>query len=277
MAKQTKKVTKKVSLNDLLKRGESNADLHKDDAERRKWHKAYRTPRDRLMHLQGDEYKRPLANNVAQDMRYHELAREFVNNGMNQTKAYAAVYGVPLRKASGPATKIFASTWMKAKIREYLLGTDGEFRKEDLPEEYLIVRYMQMIDNNILDYIADDGTYLSVTEMKALPEWAQLQIKRLNITNETEHVAVKDQDGNVVRNENGEPATVEVRRQHISIELYDKQKAMESLAKIMKWINDNTDLTLNFIGADTMVQAESRVKKLRRDDIEGTAKRVASD
>jgi len=269
-------VTKKVSLDDLLERGESNADLHKDNPEKRRWHKTYRTPRNRLMHLRGDEYTRPLANNPAQDIRYQELAREFINNGMNQTKAYAAVYGVPLKKASSPASKIFNSTWMKAKIREYLLGEDGKL-EDELPKEYLIERYMQMIDNNILDYMADDGTYLSVTELKALPEWAQQQIKRLSIVNETVPLVVRDQHGEIRRNDNGEPAYVEVRKQHVTIELYDKQKAMENLAKVMKWINDNVDLSVNLIGPDTMVRAESRVKQLRRESLEGTAKRITSD
>jgi hypothetical protein len=273
--KRTKKKVTKVSLKDILERGQSNAELHQNDPERRKWHKKYRTPRNRLMHLKGSEYTRPLASDPERDIKYQELAREFVNNGMNKVNAYAAVFGVPLKTANTNASKIFNSTWMKAKIREYLLGTDGEF--DDLPKEYLIERLMQMIDNNILDYIADDGTYLNVRELKALPEWAQQQIKRLNIQNETEPVALKDAAGNLVRDEAGEVQYVEVRRQHVTIELYDKQKAMEHLAKVMQWITTNVDVSVNMIGADTMLRAESRIKKLRRDDIEGKAERVTSD
>lgn len=278
MAARKKKKVAKVSLSDLLTGGESNAkDLQYSDAKKQASRERHRTPRHRLITPKGGDYNRPLATHAATDIRYNELAREFVLNGLDQARAYSAVYGVTLDQAYTPASKIFGSSWMRTKINEYLLGQDGEFA-EELDREYVVRQLMYMIENNILDYIADDGTYLSVTELKALPEWAQKQIKKLSITTTTEPVALKDDQGELVRDENDEPRYVEVKHQNIHIELYDKQKAIEHLAKIMKWISSvQVDASVNFIGLDTMLQAEERVKKLRRDDIEGKAEHIATD
>lgn len=272
-----KKTSKKVSLSDLMSGGESNAkDFQHQDPKRQEYRERYRTPRHRLITPKGGEYTRPLATDPATDIKYNELAREFVLNGLDRARAYAAVYGVALEKAHGPASRIFNSSWMLAKVNEYLLGKDGEFT-ESLDREYVVRQLMYMIENNILDYIADDGTYLSVKELKGLPEWAQKQIKNLSIDTTTLPVAMKDEDGQIVRDNNGEPVYVEVKNQRVHIELYDKHKAIDHLAKIMRWIQNTVDVNLNMITPDTMLRAEGRVKELRRDDIEGKAERVATD
>jgi hypothetical protein len=272
-----KKQTKKLSLSELMAGGESNAkDLQHKEPEKQKYRERYRTPRHRLIPLKGGQYNRPLANDPARDMKYNELAREFVMNGLDGAKAYAAVFGVPVEQAYTSATNIFNSSWMRAKINEYLLGQDGEFT-EELDREYIVRQLLYMIDNNILDYIADDGTYLSVKELKRLPEWAQKQIRKLSVHTTTTPVAIKDDQGQVIRDEEGEIQYAEVREQHVHIELYDKQKAIDHLAKVMRWIQNTVDVNLNLITSDTMLKAESRVKKLRRDDIEGKAERITSD
>ena len=275
MPRRKKKIVKKVSLSDLLgKEKKANADFYKDEPEKRKHHLKYRTPRNRMINSKGGEYTRPLSGDPAKDAKYHELAREFVNNGLRGTRAYAAVFGVPIQTANKNARKIFNSTWMRAKIRDMMVGSDGDY--DDLPKEYLIERYMQMVDNNILDYIAGDGTWLNVRELKALPEWVQQQIKKLYIRNETLPVAVKDEQGHHVLNGDGDPAYIEVRRQQVTIELYDRQEAMKELAKVMQWVTSNLDINIE-ITADIMVAADNRVERLRRDDLEGNFKRVASD
>jgi hypothetical protein len=272
-----KATVKKVSLTDLLGReGKSNAELHKDNEAKRAKHLIHRTPRHRLINCKGMDYTRPLAGDAAWDERYNELAREFVNNGFCQTRAYAAVFGKSIKNSRGNSSRIFNSSWMRSKIREITLGVDGE-GVDDLPKEYLIERLMQMIDANILDYMDDDGKGLNIVELKALPSWTQLIIKRLNVVTTTVPVAVKDEAGNVIMDADGQPAHVEVTNQSISIELYDKLKAMEIMAKAMKWITSDTTNTFNFIGADTMVQAEARVTKYGRKEIEGKAERVAAD
>lgn len=277
-ARKKKKTVKKISLSDIMAEGEkSNAkDLRYQDPERQKRRDQHRTPRHRLIAPKGGDYNRALAADPATDLKYNELAREFVLNGMDKARAYAAVYGVSIKSAYGQADKIFNSSWMRVKVNEYLLGEDGEFA-ESLNREYVVRQLVYMIENNILDYIANDGTYLSVQELKALPEWAQKQIKKLDIATTTLPVALRDEDGEYVKDENDEVKYVEIRNQRVSIELYDKHKAIEHLAKIMRWIQSTLELNVNMITSDTMLDAESRIKKLRRDDLEGKAERVATD
>ena len=98
--KLEKKQVEKVSLSDLLgKEGKSNADLHQHDEKRRKYHKMYRAPRNRLLHLKGEAYQRGPAADPERDIKYNELVREFVSNGMNKTRAYASVYGVSIKSS----------------------------------------------------------------------------------------------------------------------------------------------------------------------------------
>lgn len=266
-----------VKLSDLLNKGESNADLHKDDPERRKWHKRYRTPRDRLMHVKGSEHTRPLASDPALDAKYNQMVREFVSNGFNATKAYAAVHGCKLSTARSSASILFRTSFMRAKVQEYLNGVDGEFAEP--PKEYVLQKLIYLIEANVLDYYTDDGHGLSVKELKRLPQEAMWVIKSINSTRETVAVAVEDQDGNVVLDDNGVPHYVLVEKERVRLELFDKLKAIESLGKIQKWIGGDTniDLNLNLIDSRTMERAESRIKQLRREDIEGTFERITDD
>ena len=274
------KSTNKPRLSDLMKQAKAkpNADLYKGNPDKRKYHVKYRTPRDRLIVSKGMEYTRPLATQPAMDAKHHEVLSEFVNNGFDMYKAYASVYGVSMKtaKSATKAQKMFASLTVRAKLREILLGRDGD-ALEEIPKEYFIEQLLYMVDNNILDYVADDGTYLRVSELKALPKWAQQQIKRLDVHNTTEVVAVKDENGTVVRNEEGHPHYVEVNQQRVSIELYDRMKALELLAKGMEWINRTANINMSFITPDVLMQANARIKQLRRDDIEGNAERVTEN
>jgi len=270
----------KLSLKELLNKSKSReetevVELYVDDPDKNKRYKRYRTPRDQMINSRGMEYTRPLATDPEVDAKYQELAREFVNNGFDQAKAYATVYGRPLKQSWTPAEKIFNSTGMKSKIREILLGTGEDY--DDLPKSYLIERLMQMIDSNILDYIADDGTVLSIRELRALPPWTQTLIKTLESWVSTRLIAVKDENGMVVKDDDGRPHYVEVKDQRVKIELYDKLKAMDTLAKAMKWITSNTEIKIGIITSDVMMKANARIKQLRRDTIEGTTQTTTAD
>ena len=258
----------KPKLEDLLrlKKGKSNTELHRDDPERRKKHIKYRTARDALVTPAAARYRRPLATDAKKDMEYHELAREFISNGMRQTPAYAAVYGVDLKQARVMASKIFNSTWMRSLIRDMLMGEDGE--PAEISKEYALKIWMRQIESNVLDYVDDEGQWLNVKELKSLPDFAQQHIKKLNVHTWEEPV----DDGN-----GGERM---VRHQRVQIELIDKQRALEQMAKAMRWIETKGDVNLTVVSSDVMIEAQKRIEKLRKENeqaIEGTAARVATD
>jgi hypothetical protein len=257
----------KVNLADLLegRPAKGNADLYKEgDPEKRKNHAKHRAPRHQL--VAGDRYKQKLASSAAEDVRLHELAREFINNGVRQTKAYAAVYGKTISQSRAPASKIFNSTWMRALILDLLQGTDGNL--SELPKEYAIQRFIHQIESNVLDYVDDDGQCLSVHELRKLPAYVQQHIKKLDV--HTWDEPLEKPNGDIVM----------IRHQKVHLELIDKQKALEHLAKVMRWIEPKGDTNF-FLGADVMIAAQKRVKKLRRDrdgtTLEGKAERVTTD
>jgi hypothetical protein len=255
------KVIKKVSLKALLgdKEGKANADLYKDEPEKRQTHLKHRAPRHRMITPLGGQYTQSLSGDIEKDLKYYELAREFINNGLRQTKAYAAVFGCTLQAARGKAQTVFQSTWMRALCLRMLQGEDGDLA--EVPKTYAIQRWIEQIETNVLDYIANDGTWLNVEELRSLPLFAQQQIRKLSLRNTITPMEQVLPDGEVRR--------FEVRDQHVMIELYDKQKALEHLAKAMGWIAaQQGDTNLMFISPDMMTQAYKRMRE-RSEDIEG--------
>ena len=265
-----KKAVKKISLNELMngKPNEANADLYKDEPVKRKHHLNNRVPRGRLVSVKGGEYKRRLSGDAAMDIKYHELAREFISNGFKQSKAFAAVFGRGLQEVNKEAHKAFNSAWMRSLILEMLRGTDGEV--EDLPKEYLLEKLTKQIESNILDYVDNDGAFLNVTELKALPLFTQQIIKKLQVHTWHEPMMERDEEGDMVQ-------VGEVRHQRVQLELYDKQKALELLARAQEWIAGKADETNIYLGADVMIAANKRVEALRRDEIEGEYENVTAD
>ena len=275
MAARSKKKVTKLKLSDLLgKEGKANADLHKNDPEKRKHHLRHRSPRHRLITPKGVGYHRPLSGNPKMDVLYNEVAREWINNGFRPRKAYAAVFGVSLRSAKDQAYRLFGSSWFRAKLASMLQGTDGELA--ELPKEYLLQKLVNILEMNILDYINDDGLYLTVPELRALPIELQVLLDNFTMVNTVRHVALKDADGVVIKIGDA-PYMVEVREQKVHLKLPDKLKTMETLAKAMEWISTHSETTINVIDASVMQNAETRVKELRRDYIEGSAEHVTPD
>lgn len=261
---------KKIKLSDVLTKRERNTEIPTKDAKHRRDHVKYRSPRDRMI-LKATPFQRKLSGDAAEDMRRHEVAREFINNGMDHVKAYRAIYGNS-KGAAGRATAMFNSHWMRHMVLQMLQGTDTQ---EEIPKEYAVDKLIGMIETNVLDYMTDEGLYLNVQELKALPRFAQEQIKKLEIRTTSRHRPVLDNEGKSVKDENGQVVTREVVDQHVKIELWDKQKAIESLAKVQKWIEDKGDINL-YMG-DIMIEAEQRVDRMKEGAIEGTAERVTSD
>lgn len=270
-----KKAVQKLKLADLLGRErKANADLHKEDPAKRKHHLRYRTPRNRLITPRGAEYTRPLSGDPATDLKRLEVAREWISNGMDQTKAYAAVYGCSLRAAKHQASLLFSSATFRAKLAQMMQGTDGNLA--ELPKEYLLQKLVNVLELNILDYVGNDGRWLTVEELRALPLELQQELEDFRMTNTVRHVALKTVDGEVVRDRNGEPHMVEVREQQVYFKLPSKQAARELLAKVMNWITIHMEHT-HTVTAQTLMDAEKRIERLRRDDIEGQAVRIAAD
>jgi hypothetical protein len=258
----------------LKQEGKANAELYRDDPEKREKHVRHRTPRKRLITVKGNE-KPGLYANSAIDLKHNEVAREFISNGFIQTKAYASVYGLSLRSASCPASLLFNSAWFRSKLALMMFGVDGTLA--DLPKEYLLQKLVNVLEMDILDFVADDGTWLTVPQLRALPKEQRVMLDDFSMENVVRQVALRDEDNEIVLNDDGQPYTVEIRQQKVRLKMPSKHDYLVLLAKSMKWLETYINIQHSFIDGETMQAAEARIHKLRRNDIEGEAKRIATD
>jgi len=203
--------------------------------------------------------------NPARNIRYHEIAKQFVNNGCRQTLAYATVVGRPVGKCGTMATRLFRKPFMVDLIRAYIVGDHEVPRTKD----WAIKKWTQMVETNVLNYINDDGDYLSIAELRELPDYAQQAIKKITVTTNREPILVKGQMVIV----DGKPMMEGT--QKIDIELVDKQKALADLARAEKWIETHMNVTLTApVSAEHLIDAQiKRQKKLEARTIEGTVER----
>jgi len=219
--------------------------------------KGYR--KKRALNLDGDAAEMVVDKNPARNIRYHEIAKEFVTNGFKQSKAYAAVTGASITSCSGNAAKLFKKPFMTDLVRAYLVGDHDAPRTKD----WAVKVWTEMVQCNVLDYIDDDGEFLSVAELKTLPLYVQRSIKTLKVKTVEAIVKVK---GVTILDDNGRPTIIT--KQHVVIELIDKQRALADLAKAEKWIETHMNITLTApVGADLLIAAQQkRVDKLRVTD-----------
>jgi len=221
---------------------------------------------DRELNLVGPE-DMVVDDNASINIRYHEIAKEFVNNGCNAAKAYEVVTGASQRTSQRGALRLFKKPFFIELVRAYLQGEESSPKTKD----WAIKIWTDMVNSNVLDYIDDDGEFLSVAELRKLPVYVQRSIKSLNIHTEEEEVKV---DGKTLI-EDGRP--VMKISQHVKIELIDKQKALNDLAKAEKWIETHMNIKISApISADQLIKAQmDRQRKLQVDrTIDGKSERV---
>jgi len=271
------KKVKKVNLRELLGERQSNAELYRDDPEKRKHHERHRTPRHRLITPKGSDYI-PLAVNVERDIKLNELAREFISNGMDKVKAVAAVFGISIGAARNQKyMQIFDSTSFRKKIVDMMYGHDDKLIEP--AKDFAIQRYMSMLNLNILDFFDDDGNWLSISEMRHLPPEMQILISAVSVKTISRKVPLTDNKGEVIRGVDGQPVTVEHVEQYVTnLNLPDKQKTMEKFSQLMGWIiTHHEHLHAHAFASDLMIAAEARIRERKQREIEGSAERISTD
>lgn len=206
----------------------------------------------RTLNLDGPATQMVVDKNPARNIKYHEIAKEFVNNGCRQTLAYARVTGNPVSKCGTQATRLFRKPFMVDLIRAYIAGDHEVPRTKD----WAIKKWTQMVESNVLNYIDDTGEFLSIKELRELPDYAQQAIKKIKVTTEVD----KD-SGNSI--------------QKVEIELVDKQKALADLARAEKWIETHMNVSITApVSAEMLIDAQiKRQKRLEGRVIDSTSER----
>ncbi len=228
--------------------------------------KGYR--KKQSLNMDGEAAEMVVDKNAAVNFQYHEFAKEFVNNGCRKNQAYAVVYNVNPRKCYQQATNLVNKPFIVDLIRAYMVGDHDE----PPTKEWAVTEWRKQVECNVLDYIDNDGAFLSVAELRKLPRYAQRAIKSININ--TSEVIVK-MGKKTILDDDGRPMLRRV--QHVSIKLIDKQKALADLAKAEKWIDTHMNITVNApISADQLIEAQMRRQKMLMQEnvIEGEAERI---
>ena len=217
----------------------------------------------RTLNMDGPASQMVVSDNAARNIKYHEIAKEFVNNGCRQTLAYATVVGKTVPSCSNQASRLFRKPFMVDLIRAYIAGDHEVPRTKD----WAIKKWTEMVQTNVLNYVNDDGEYLSIAELRELPASAQEAIKKLTVTTKEVPMKVK---GEVVE-VGGVPLMTMV--QKVEIELIDKQKALADLARAEKWIETHMNVNITApVSAESLINAQiKRQKRLQKNVIEGTA------
>jgi hypothetical protein len=200
--------------------------------------KSYR--KRRSLNLDGSATEMIVDENPARNIKYHEIAKEFVNNGCRQTLAYATVVGRPVGKCGTMATRLFRKPFMIDLIRAYIAGDHEVPRTKD----WAIKKWTEMVESNVLNYIDDTGEFLSIAELRLLPDYAQQAIKKIKVTTERD-----DDTGRTT--------------QRVEIELLDKQKALADLARAEKWIETHMNINVTApVSAEALIDAQIRRQKM---------------
>lgn len=221
--------------------------------------KSYR--QKRALNLDGPASQLVVDKNPARNIKYHEIAKEFVNNGCRQTLAYATVTGNNPRTCGTQATRLFRKPFMTELIRGYITGDHEAPRTK----EWALKKWQEMVEANVLNYLTDEGDWLTVAELRELPKAEQQAIKKIKVRTIEEPVML---NGEMIM-DNGKP--IMTTTQKVEIELYDRQKALSDMARAEKWIETHMNVSISApVGADLLINAQvERQKRLEGRVIEG--------
>lgn len=177
------------------------------------------------------------------------IAQEYVRNGMNLRQAIHTVSGHAPKTNSNSIMTLLGDT-----TDTFVSELSNVVGKSDIDRERALNLLWAMVNTSYLDFVDDHGEYLPISEMRKLPRVMQLMITKLDIS--TKHVPVRDENGKVMRDDNGSPyLAIE---QRVRIALPEKMLALTQLAQIMRWIGPTTLVQNNINIGRLMSDADAR-------------------
>lgn len=196
------------------------------------------------------EKDRKLSKSVRDKLQNRLIATEYLRNGLNLNEAYTTVTRKSWRSAQ--AVGIVTSPEFLHEVGEALSGTTADKNR------VLSLLWAQAVTSP-LDYMDDDGKILTIKELKQLPRELQALIEEVKIQRKT--VALVDENGKVVKDDEGKEVTTEV--EYVHLKFPSKQMALDTIAKIGKMIGPQVAVQNNFYSFDrAMAEADARVMEL---------------
>jgi hypothetical protein len=177
------------------------------------------------------------------------IAQEFVRNGMELRTAIATVTGNnPKSKSNGIMTLLGDSTDIFVDELSKVVA------KSDVDRERALSLLWAMVNTSILDFIDDHGHVLPVPELRKLPRIMQIMLSKIDVS--TRQVVVRDEQGKIMRDDNGSPYMAN--EQRVRIELPERMLALSQLAQIMRWVGPSTLIQNNINIGRLMSDADAR-------------------
>lgn len=197
---------------------------------------------------------------LAGELRGRLLAQATVLNGGNVTQAAIDVFGRDpsnggkgnhkggglsgmLRSAKG--TKAFADE-LERMLANVNIDKDAALRQ-----------LWAMVNVSLVDFLDDQGNVMPIHDLKQLPREAQQIISEMEI--KRAYKPVRGTDGEYLY----DPATRQpMLRPEVTVKLKlpEKIKAIQTIASILKWVETNTNVTINI--AQVMKSADERLQSI---------------
>ena len=214
----------------------------------------------------------------AQEIKWDNAARLLVEYNFNETKAYKESHKSTQAQAENNASEFFKQPDVIRLVKRAAFGDVDPEEMEKQGRDWAINIWQEWVNITPLDFFDDDGKVLPIKTIKRLPILYRRALKDIKVSRRTTPVSFQ---GEPVMDENG--AQLEVVQEDVTIVLVNKEKAMEDIAKCMKWIQNHTtnlDMKVSFeFVREGMAKADSRAAAamLSKEAIDGEFEEVEDD
>lgn len=197
------------------------------------------------------------------EMRADVAAHHLIDMNFRERDAYEATFGCTKKQARSECARYFRKPYVIKAVKRVLFGDLAADEVEGAGKEWAIERWQEQLNISPLDYFDDEGKVLPVKELKKLPAWFRRNLT--GITSTRTEVPVTH-NGEEVMDDEGKPLVIVT--DNVSITMVSKEKALENIAKCLKWIqshNVNVDITVGMDALrESMAAADSRAARAPR-------------
>lgn len=179
------------------------------------------------------------------------IASEYLRNGLRMKDAYESVTGKRY------TSRAFHSL-IDADSGAFMKEIDNALVSADIEKNKVLGLLWAQATTSPLDFMDDDGVILPIAELKKLPREFQALIEEVKVFREEK--PAKDEEGNILRNDDGSVQMTTVER--VQLKFPSKQNALNTIAQIGKLIGPTsvTNNNYNFVAniGQLMVDADNR-------------------
>ena len=184
------------------------------------------------------------------------VANEFLRNGLKIKDAYESV----TKQKYTPAR---FTAMIDGQDNHFLTEIDAALKTAEVDKNKVLGILWVQATSVIFDFMDDDGQFLSIAELKQLPREIQALVEEVQVR--TDYEPVKDENGKVMKDDDGKPYLRPVQRVHLKFPA--KQTALNTIAQIGKLVGPQTVVNNYAVNVgQMMVEADAQRLKIKRPD-----------